>query len=82
MDSRFYLIERGVAWRSVADEHESLDAGERLQAARDFEEETWIHPEKQDDGAWGTEVFFPKQGYRLSGGGGRATRVRGRRDVA
>jgi hypothetical protein len=47
------------------------EVGGLLQAARDFEEETWIHPEKQDDGTWRTEVFFPKQGYRLSGGGGR-----------
>lgn len=52
------------------------EVGGLLQAARDYEEETWIHPEKQDDGTWRTEVFFPKQGYRLSGGGGRIDEVK------
>jgi hypothetical protein len=52
------------------------EVGGLLQAARDFEEETWIHPEKQGDGTWRTEVFFPKQGYRLSGGGGRIDEVK------
>jgi hypothetical protein len=50
--------------------------GGLIQAARDFEEETWLHPEQQDDGTWRTEVFFPKQGYRLSGGGGRIDEAR------
>jgi len=33
--------------------------------------QTWVHPLQQSDGTWRMEVFFPKQGYRLSGGGGR-----------
>jgi hypothetical protein len=42
-----------------------------IHAARELELETWVHPQQQPDGTWGMEVFFPKQGYRLSGGGGR-----------
>lgn len=42
-----------------------------IQAARDLDQQTWLHPEKQGDDTWRMEVFFPKDGYWLSGGGGR-----------
>jgi len=42
-----------------------------IQAARDLDQQTWLHPEKQGDDTWRMEVFFPKDGYRLSSGGGR-----------
>jgi hypothetical protein len=47
------------------------EVGGLIQTARDLELETWLHPEKQADGTWRMEVFFPKEGYRLSTGGGR-----------
>jgi len=41
------------------------------QAARDLDEQTWLHPEKQEDDTWRMEVFFPRDGYWLSSGGDR-----------
>jgi type IV secretory pathway VirB10-like protein len=51
------------------------EVGGLIQAARDLELETWLHPEKQADGTWRMEVFFPKEGYRLSAGGGRIDEI-------
>jgi hypothetical protein len=41
-----------------------------IQAARAIDEQTWTMPEEQDAG-YSVEVFFPREGYRLSGDGGR-----------
>jgi hypothetical protein len=47
-----------------------------IAVARQFEPETWLRPYQQRNGSWRMEVFFPKQGYRLSGGGGRIGETR------
>jgi hypothetical protein len=47
-----------------------------IHAARQLELETWVRPAQQPDGSWHMETFFPKQGYRLSGGGGRIGQVK------
>jgi hypothetical protein len=49
------------------------DVGNMIHAARDLERETWLMPEpsEQANGAWDIEVYFPRAGYMLSGGGGR-----------
>ena len=47
-----------------------------VHAARQLETETWVHPVAQPDGTWHMETFFPKEGYRLSGGGGRIGQVK------
>ena len=41
-----------------------------IRAARAIDEQTWTKPEEQDTG-YSINVFFPRDGYRLSGGGGR-----------
>jgi len=39
-------------------------------ASRDLTEETWLMPKATDQYGWELEVFFPKEGFKLSGGGG------------
>jgi hypothetical protein len=42
-----------------------------VHAARDLETETWLMPEPSQEapGSWDIEVYFPRTGYMLSGGG-------------
>lgn len=43
-----------------------------IHAARELHEETWLLPEEDEARAsYSTEVYLPRDGYRLSGGGGR-----------
>jgi hypothetical protein len=43
-----------------------------IQVARELGEETWLRAEPQDNEPQSQiEVFYPRDGYRLSGGGGR-----------
>jgi len=43
-----------------------------IQVARELGEETWVRAEPQDNEPQSQiEVFYPRDGYRLSGGGGR-----------
>jgi hypothetical protein len=43
-----------------------------IHAARELHEETWLLPEEDEGRAtYSTEVYLPRDGYRLSGGGGR-----------
>lgn len=42
-----------------------------ISAARETDPETWTMPDAQANGSYNVDVFFPRKGYRLSGGGGR-----------
>jgi hypothetical protein len=46
------------------------DVGNLIQAARAIDQQTWTMPEEHEVG-YSVEVYFPKEGYRLSSGGGR-----------
>jgi hypothetical protein len=43
-----------------------------IHAARELHVETWLLPEQDEArGTYGMEVFMPREGFRLSGGGGK-----------
>jgi hypothetical protein len=44
-----------------------------IHAVRSLHPETWLWPEQQSDGSWDIEAFLPREGYRLSAGGGRVS---------
>jgi hypothetical protein len=42
-----------------------------IRVARALHQETWLLAEDAEDGSYELELFLPRNGYRLSGGGGR-----------
>jgi hypothetical protein len=42
-----------------------------IHVARSLDDQTWLDPEEQEDGSFGMQVYYPREGYRLSGGGGK-----------